>query len=156
MIDVGDRAPDFSLPDQHGRQVSLTDFRGGPVVVYFYPKDHTPGCTTQACGVRDHWSALQAAGAAVVGISPDGVDSHASFAEEFDLPFSLLSDPDKQVIERYGAWGEKIVRGEQKVGVLRSTFLVDADGMVGQIWPNVDPTTHAGELLSALEGHEQG
>ncbi|MBW3664796.1 MAG: thioredoxin-dependent thiol peroxidase [Actinobacteria bacterium] len=151
MLEAGDEAPLFTLPDADGERVALRDLLGGPVVIYFYPKDDTPGCTTQACGIRDAWSEFEAAGATVVGISPDDVASHARFRDKFDLPHTLLADPDREVIDRYGAWGEKKMYGRTYEGVLRSTFLVRPDGRIGKVWPKARPKQHAEEVLAALE-----
>ncbi|MTV24465.1 thioredoxin-dependent thiol peroxidase [Nitriliruptoraceae bacterium ZYF776] len=150
-MEAGTPAPTFTLPDQDGREVSLEDLRGRPVVIYFYPKDDTPGCTTQACGIRDQWSQFEEAGAAVLGISPDDVDSHARFAAKHDLPHTLLADPDRRVLEAYGAWGEKVLYGKTTVGVIRSTFLVDRDGTVAKVWKRVQTKTHAERVLAAIE-----
>lgn len=151
MLEPGQPAPDFTLPDQDGRPVSLSDFRGQPVVVYFYPKDDTPGCTTQACGIRDQWSEFEAAGAAVLGISPDSVESHAKFQGKYDLPHTLLADPDKQVMEPWGAWGEKVLYGKKSIGAIRSTVLVDAEGNVAKVWKRVQAKKHADQVLKALQ-----
>ena len=137
MLEAGQPAPDFTLPDQDGNDVSLSDFRGRPVVVYFYPRDNTPGCTTQACDIRDQWAEFESAGAAVVGISPDSVESHAKFRGEHDLPHTLLADPERTVMEPWGAYGEKTLYGKKTVGVIRSTVLVDADGNVAKVWKRV-------------------
>lgn len=151
MIKVGERAPDVRLPDQTGTVIDLQDHRGQPVLVYFYPRDDTPGCTTQACGIRDQWSDFQDAGAMVVGISADDVESHARFAEKFDLPHRLLADPDLQVIDAFGAWGRRTRRtGETVEGVLRTTVLLDGEGVVAGIWEEVDPAAHADDLLAAI------
>ena len=151
MIAVGQQAPEVRLPDQTGTPIDLQDHRGQPVLIYFYPRDDTPGCTTQACGIRDQWSDFQAAGATVVGISADDVASHARFAEKFDLPHQLLADPDRQVIDAFGAWGWRTRRnGETVEGVLRTTVLLDADGVIAGIWEAVDPASHADELLAAI------
>ena len=150
MLDVGAPAPPFKLEDQNGDVVGLEDFRGSPVVVYFYPKDDTPGCTTQACGIRDQWTEFEAAGAVVLGISPDDVASHAAFAEKFDLPHRLLADPERSVIRNYDAWGVKKVFGKESEGVIRSTVLVDPAGDVAAAWPKADPKTHADEVLGAI------
>ncbi len=150
MLEPGETAPDFTLPDQDGNDVSLSDFRGRPVVVYFYPKDDTPGCTTQACGIRDQWAEFEAAGAAVLGISPDDRDSHAAFREKYDLPHTLLADPDKQVMEPWGAWGTKNMYGKETVGVIRSTVLIDADGTVAKVWKRVQTKKHADQVIKAL------
>ncbi len=149
-VTAGDPAPDFTLQDQDGNDVHLADLRGAPVVIYFYPKDDTPGCTTQACGIRDAWGELQDAGAQVLGVSPDDVDSHRSFADKFDLPHRLLADTDREVMETYGAWGEKTLYGKTVVGVKRSTVLVDAQGTVAKVWKRATPKTHADALLKAL------
>jgi thioredoxin-dependent peroxiredoxin len=150
VLEPGQTAPDFTLPDQHGEKVSLSDFRGQPVVVYFYPKDDTPGCTTQACGIRDQWEEFREAGAAVVGISPDDVDSHERFAAKHDLPHVLLADPDREVMEPWGAWGTKNMYGKETVGVIRSTVLVDAEGVVAKVWKRVQAKKHADQVLKAL------
>jgi thioredoxin-dependent peroxiredoxin len=128
MLEVGQPAPSFTLPDQDGEEVSLDSLRGAPVVIYFYPKDDTPGCTTQACAIRDQWAEFEEAGAVVLGVSPDDVDSHAKFAGKYDLPHRLLADPDRDMIQAYGAWGLKKMYGKEYEGVIRSTVLVDPDG----------------------------
>ncbi|TVR37275.1 MAG: thioredoxin-dependent thiol peroxidase [Nitriliruptor sp.] len=150
MLDVGQPAPAFTLPDQNGTEVTLFDLRGAPVVVYFYPKDDTPGCTTQACAVRDQWQEFEEAGATVLGISPDDVDSHARFAAKYDLPHRLLADPDRQAIDAYGAWGVKKMYGREYEGVIRSTVLIDAAGNVAEVWPKVQPKAHADKVLHAI------
>lgn len=150
MIDVGEPAPTFTLPDQEGNEVALEDLKGSPVVLYFYPKDDTPGCTTQACGIRDEWAEFETAGAAVFGISPDDVDSHARFAAKYDLPHRLLADPDRRMIDAYGAWGTKKMYGKQFEGVIRSTVLVDREGNVAAVWPKVKPKEHADQVLAAI------
>ncbi|MFA9432346.1 thioredoxin-dependent thiol peroxidase [Egicoccus sp. AB-alg2] len=150
MLEPGQPAPDFTLPDQDGNEVSLSDYRGKPVVVYFYPRDNTPGCTTQACDIRDQWSEFESAGAAVVGISPDSVASHAKFQGKYDLPHTLLSDPDKTVMEPWGAYGEKTLYGKVTRGVIRSTVLVDAQGNVAKVWKRVQAKKHADQVLKAL------
>ena len=144
----GDRAPDFTLPDQDGRAVSLRQFRGSAVVVYFYPKDDTPGCTTEACQFNDNLAEFQAARVPVVGISRDDARSHLAFKNKYGLRLALLSDPDHQTMAKYGAWGE---RPDGKEGVIRSTFLVDGDGKVRRAWPRVKADGHAAEVLAALE-----
>lgn len=151
MIEAGQPAPTFTLPDQDGRPVSLEDLRGRPVVLYFYPKDDTPGCTTQACGIRDQWSQFEAAGAAVLGVSPDTVDSHAAFVGNHDLPHTLLADPEREVLEAYGAYGEKVRYGKTTVGVIRCTFLIDAEGEVAKVWKRVQTESHADQVLKALD-----
>ena len=151
----GDRAPAFSLPDQDGRKVSLKDFAGAPVVVYFYPADDTPGCTTEACQFNDNLRAFGRAGVAVVGVSPDDAASHRAFRTRYRLRFPLLSDERHAVMERYGAWGEKTLYGRKSVGVIRSTFLVDARGTVARAWSGVRTDGHAARVLeeaAALAG----
>ena len=154
MLEVGQRAPQFTLPDQDGTEVSLQELAGNPVVVYFYPKDDTSGCTTQACGIRDQWSEFEEAGAVVLGISPDDVDSHARFAAKNDLPHRLLADPERTVIEEYGAWGTKSMYGKEYQGVIRSTVLVGPDGTVAEVWPKVQPKQHADAVLEAIRALE--
>lgn len=150
MLEAGDIAPAFTLPDQDGNDVSLEDFRGQPVVLYFYPKDDTPGCTTQACHVRDRWHEFQDAGAAVVGVSPDTVESHQTFAAKYDLPHRLLADPEHEVMEGYGAWGEKNMYGKVTVGPIRSTVLIDGEGRVVKRWKRVQAAKHAEQVLKAI------
>jgi thioredoxin-dependent peroxiredoxin len=150
MLEVGQRAPQFTLPDQDGNRVALKDLKGSPVVVYFYPKDDTSGCTTQACGIRDQWAEFEDAGAVVLGISPDDVDSHERFAAKYDLPHRLLADPERTVIEKYGAWGTKSMYGREYEGVIRSTVLVDPAGKVAAVWPKVQPKQHADTVLKAI------
>ncbi|MEX2504962.1 MAG: thioredoxin-dependent thiol peroxidase [Egicoccus sp.] len=150
MLEAGQPAPDFTLPDQDGSAVTLSDLRGKPVVVYFYPRDNTPGCTAQACDIRDQWAEFEAAGAAVLGISPDTVESHAKFQGRYDLPHTLLADPDKRVMEPWGAWGEKTLYGKKSIGAIRSTVLVDADGNVAKVWKRVQARKHAEQVLAAL------
>ena len=146
----GEPAPDFTLPADDGREVTLSSFRGKPVVLYFYPKDDTPGCTTQACGIRDVYGELQREGAVVLGVSPDDERSHVKFKEKYDLPFTLLADPDHTVAEQYGVWGEKKYMGRTYMGVDRSTFVIDADGNVKRVMHKVKPDTHADEVLETL------
>jgi len=150
MLEVGDLAPDFTLPDQDGTEVTLSALTGTPVLVYFYPKDDTSGCTTQACGIRDQWGEFEEAGAVVLGISPDPVDSHARFAAKHDLPHRLLADPDRTAIGTYGAWGTKSMYGREYEGVLRSSVLVDADGRIAAVWPKAQPKKHADQVLEAI------
>jgi peroxiredoxin Q/BCP len=128
----------------------LASLRGSPVVVYFYPKDDTPGCTTQACGIRDEWSRFEQAGVAVLGISPDDVESHARFAAKYELPHRLLADPDREAIDAYGAWGTKKMYGKEYDGVLRQTVLVAPDGTIAAVWPKVSPKDHADDVLAAV------
>ena len=150
MLAEGDKAPDFTLRDQSGEEVTLSELRGGTVVVYFYPRADTPGCTTQACGIRDRSDEYAAAGARVLGISPDEVSDIAKFAGKYDLGFTLLADPDHAVAEEWGAWGEKSMYGKKYMGVLRSTFVVDPDGKVARVFPKVQPKKHDALVLKAL------
>ncbi len=150
MVEVGEQAPDFTLPDDSGTEVSLRDLRGRPVVLYFYPADDTPGCTRQACGVRDAWQAFSEAGAVVLGVSPDTVESHRAFREKYGLPFRLLADPGRTVIDRYDLWGTTVFKGQEYVGVVRSTVLVDPAGRVAEFWHRVAPDEHADLVLEAL------
>lgn len=149
-------APDFALrgttPTGEEVEVRLSELRGREVVLYFYPRDDTPGCTTQACGVRDAWPAFQAAGAEVFGISPDDLDSHRAFAAKYELPFTLLSDPGHEVAEAYGVWKEKSMYGRRFWGVERSTFVIDPDGRIRSAFLRVRPKRHAGLVLESLEG----
>lgn len=150
MLEPGDTAPTFTLPDQDGNQVSLEDSRGQPVVLYFYPKDDTPGCTTQACHVRDRWQEFQDAGAVVLGVSPDTVESHREFASKYELPHRLLADPDHEVMEQYEAWGEKNMYGKVTVGPIRSTVLIDEEGHIVKRWKRVQAAKHAEQVLKAI------
>lgn len=150
MVAEGDAAPDFTLPDQDGTEVKLSELRGSPVVLYFYPRADTPGCTTQACGIRDHRADYAKAGAAVLGVSPDPVGAVRKFAGKHDLDFTLLADEDHSVAELYGTWGEKSMYGKRYMGVHRSTFIVDADGKVAKVFPKVSPKTHDEVVLAAL------
>lgn len=151
-IEEGKPAPDFTLQDTDGNNVSLSDFRGRSVVVYFYPKDDTPGCTKEACGFRDLWQNIQDAGAVVLGVSPDDAESHRKFVDKYSLPFTLLSDPDKNMMAEYGAWGEKNMYGRKTVGVIRSTVIVDAEGNVRKHWRKVPKAAdHPAKVLEALQ-----
>ena len=150
MIDRGQQAPDFTLPDQDGEPVTLSELRGGPVVLYFYPKADTPGCTTQACGVRDHSADYEAAGATVLGVSPDPVDAVKRFNGKQSLNFPLLADADHDVADRYGTWVEKKMYGRSYMGVQRATFIIDRDGIVQHVIPKASPKTHDEEVLTAL------
>jgi len=150
MLSEGTTAPDFTLQDQNGEEVTLSELRGRPVVVYFYPRADTPGCTTQACGVRDHRADYEKAGARVLGISPDTVEDIAKFADKYSLDFTLLADPDHAVADAYGAWGEKSMYGKKYMGVHRATFIVDAEGKIAKVFPKVSPKTHDDQVLAAL------
>jgi thioredoxin-dependent peroxiredoxin len=150
MLKEGDKAPTFSLTDENGETVSSSDFAGKKVVVYFYPKDDTPGCTKEACGFRDNYDDILQKGAVVIGISADDQKSHGKFKSKYDLPFYLLSDPEKEVIEAFGAWGEKSMYGKTYMGIMRSTFVIDEDGTIIKAWPKVKPADHAQEVLDVL------
>lgn len=152
MLQEGTTAPDFTLPADGGGEVSLSDYRGKKVVLYFYPKDDTPGCTTEACNFRDDYFSILAAGAIVLGVSPDTVKSHDKFRLKFELPFALLSDPEHRVAEMYGAWGEKKRSGKTYMGILRSTFIIDEQGKIAKVFPNVKPKNHSQEVLAVLSG----
>ncbi|MBI5836811.1 MAG: thioredoxin-dependent thiol peroxidase [Candidatus Eisenbacteria bacterium] len=148
---AGRPAPAFSLQDAEGRAVKLADFAGRNLILYFYPKDDTPGCTREACGFRDGWSELKKLKVAVVGVSADGAESHRKFADKYSLPFTLLSDPDRSVMKRYGAWGEKVSYGKATVGVIRSTVWIGPDGKVRRLWQPVrDAAAHPEQVLAAL------
>ncbi|HXH89750.1 MAG TPA: thioredoxin-dependent thiol peroxidase [Gaiellaceae bacterium] len=150
VIEEGKPAPDFSLQTDTGETVSLESLRGKPVVLYFYPKDDTPGCTTQACGIRDSWGEFERAGAVVLGVSPDDEASHAKFRETFELPFPLLADTDHATADDYGVWVERTHYGKTYMGVERSTFVIDAEGNLAKVMRKVKPDTHADEVLAAL------
>jgi thioredoxin-dependent peroxiredoxin len=146
----GDQAPAFTASTSGGGTVSLADYHGKNVILYFYPKDNTPGCTKEACAFRDHFADFKKQGAVVFGVSPDSVKSHAKFVEKFTLPFTLLADEDKKIVEAYGVWGEKSFMGRKYLGVYRVTFLIGPDGRIKKIWPAVKPEEHAAEVLAAL------
>jgi thioredoxin-dependent peroxiredoxin len=152
VIDEGASAPDFELQSDAGDTIKLSDLRGKKVVLYFYPKDDTPGCTAQACGIRDVYGEFERAGAVVLGISPDDERSHVRFKAKYDLPFTLLADPDHEVAERYDVWKEKRFMGRTYMGVERSTFVVGEDGSLARVLRNVKPATHADEVLAVLNG----
>ena len=150
MLTVGQKAPDFTLYDKDGNAVSLSDFLGKRIVVYFYPKDNTPGCTRQACAFAGAYKEFEARDVVVIGISRDSVASHQKFAEKYELPFILLSDPDRVAIEAYGVWQEKKNYGKVSMGVVRSTYLIDAEGKIEAVMPKVKPDTNAAEILAML------
>jgi peroxiredoxin Q/BCP len=149
-LKVGDVAPEFSVATNGGGRVSLADYKGKNVVLYFYPKDDTPGCTKEACSFRDNFAALKKRGAVVLGVSPDPVKSHDKFVEKFKLPFTLLADDEKTIVTAYGVWGEKSFMGRNYMGVHRVTFLIGPDGRIKKIWPKVKPEEHVAEVLAAL------
>jgi thioredoxin-dependent peroxiredoxin len=148
----GDKAPEFAATTNTGEKLALKELRGKPVVLYFYPKDDTPGCTVQACGLRDSYDDFKRAGAVVLGVSPDPVKSHVKFINKFQLPFTLLADEDKSIANAYGVWGEKSFMGRKYMGNYRVTFLIDAKGRIAKIWSAVKPETHASEVLDAIKG----
>ena len=150
MVEEGKLAPDFELRSDSGESVKLSDLRGKQVVLYFYPKDDTPGCTTQACGIRDAYGEFEREGAVVLGVSPDDERSHVKFKKKFELPFTLLADTDHGVADEYGVWVEKKYMGKTYMGVDRSTFVIDADGTVKRVLRKVKPDTHADDVLAAL------
>ena len=150
MLEVGTKAPEFILPDKNGDSVRLSDFLGKKVVVYFYPKDNTPGCTRQACAFRENYSAFRAQNTVVIGISKDSIASHQKFAAKYELPFMLLSDPELQAIQAYGVWQEKKLYGKVSMGVVRTTYLIDESGMIEKVMPKVKPDTNAAEVLAEI------
>ena len=150
MVEEGKPAPDFELRSDSGESVKLSDLRGKQVVLYFYPKDDTPGCTTQACGIRDAYGEFEREGAVVLGVSPDDERSHVKFKKKFELPFTLLADTDHGVADEYGVWVEKKYMGKTYMGVDRSTFVIDADGTIKRVLRKVKPDTHADDVLAAL------
>ena len=152
MLEVGMRAPDFTLPDKDGRMVSLSDFAGKRVVLYFYPRDNTPGCTRQACAFAAAYEAFKSMDAVVIGVSKDSVASHQKFAEKYGLPFVLLSDPELTAIQAYGVWQEKKNYGKVSMGVVRTTYVIDPEGVIKKVMPKVKPDTNAAEILAYLDG----
>jgi thioredoxin-dependent peroxiredoxin len=150
MLTLGVKAPDFSLAADDGTTVTLKALKGRKVVLYFYPKDDTSGCTKEACGFRDRWSDVKQAGAIVLGVSPDAVTSHQKFKQKYQLPFPLLADEDHLVAEAYGAWGEKSMYGKKYKGILRTTFLIDGEGRIARVFEKVKPEGHAAEVLAAI------
>lgn len=150
MLEKGMKAPDFALQDQYGKTVALSDFRGTKVVLYFYPKDNTPGCTRQACAFAGLYREFEKKGVKVVGVSKDSVASHVKFAEKYGLPFTLLSDPELEAIQAYGVWQEKKLYGKVSMGVVRTTFIIDENGIIEKVMPKVKPDTNASEILAEL------
>ena len=150
-ISAGNPAPDFTLPDENGITRRLSDYRGQPVVLYFYPKDDTPGCTTEACNFRDDYSQYTQAGVVILGVSPDSPKNHIKFKEKYHLPFTLLADEEHKVCEMYGVWGRKKMMGREYDGVFRSTFLIDAQGKLVKVFENVKPAEHSKEVMQALK-----
>ena len=154
MLEVGMKAPAFTLPDQIGNSVSLSDFAGTKVVLDFYPKDNTPGCTRQACAFAQNYAQFQAKDVMVIGISKDSTASHLKFAQKYELPFVLLSDPERQAIEAYGVWQEKKLYGKVSMGVVRSTYLINEQGVIEKVMPKVKPDSNAEQILAYLNGEE--
>ena len=150
MLNIGDRAPGFTLKDKNGKDVTLSDFKGKRVVLYFYPKDNTPGCTRQACAFAGLYGEFKKKNVEVIGISRDSAESHIKFAEKYDLPFIILSDPDLDVISAYGVWQEKKLYGKVSFGVVRTTFIIDENGIITKVMPKVKPDTNAAEILAEL------
>jgi thioredoxin-dependent peroxiredoxin len=150
MLTENDAAPDFTLADENGEPVTLSDYRGRRVILYFYPKDDTPGCTTQACDLRDRSAEIDARGAVVLGVSPDPVKKHRKFKDKYDLPFTLLADVDHEVAEQYGVWQQKSLLGRKYWGNVRTTFVIGEDGRILKVLPNVKPAEHAGQVLELL------
>ncbi len=154
MLEVGTKAPEFTLPDKTGAPVSLSDFRGKKVVLYFYPRDNTPGCTRQACAFARSYRDFERSNAVVIGVSKDSAASHLKFAEKYELPFVLLSDPEHKVIEAYGAWQEKKLYGKVSMGTVRCTYLIDEQGVIEQVMPKVKPDDNAAQLLACLRKNQ--
>ena len=152
LLAVGDKAPDFRTTDQDGEELSLKDLRGKKVVLYFYPKDDTPGCTKEACSFRDGFSKFRKKKVEVLGVSADDEKSHKKFAAKFDLPFRLLADTDKQIVQAYGVWGERSLYGRKFMGIHRVTYVIDEKGRIAAVWPKVKPDGHAEEILAAIGG----
>lgn len=155
LLAVGTQAPEFTLTDQDGKKRALSDFRGKKVILYFYPKDHTPGCTKEACAFRDHFAEFRQLDVEILGVSVDGAKSHKSFVQKYRLPFMLLADPDKRLVEAYGVWGEKSLYGKKYMGTNRVTYLIDEAGKIAAVFPKVKPDKHAEEILTVLQGKGQ-
>ena len=154
MLEIGMKAPDFSLPDKDGNAVRLSDFQGKKVVLYFYPKDNTPGCTRQACAFAASYDQFKAQDIVVIGISKDSVASHLKFAQKYDLPFILLSDPELQAIQAYGVWQEKKLYGKVSMGVVRTTYIINEQGIIEKVMPKVKPDTNAADILAYLAAEQ--
>jgi thioredoxin-dependent peroxiredoxin len=147
-LNTGDKAPDFTVRDHKGEEISLENLKGKKIILYFYPKDNTPGCTAEACSLRDGYDELLKAGFAVVGVSPDDEKSHQNFSKKYDLPFHLIADTEKELIKKYGVWGEKSMMGKKYMGVIRTTFIINGQGMIEHILPKVDTKNHASQILA--------
>ena len=155
LLAVGTLAPEFTTTDQDGKTRALSDFKGKKVILYFYPKDNTPGCTKEACGFRDHFSEFRRLGVEILGVSVDAEKSHRSFVQKYELPFTLLADTDKRLVEMYGVWGEKRLYGKKYMGTNRVTYLIDEAGTIIAVFPTVKPEKHAEEILAVLQGKRQ-
>ena len=153
LLAVGTQAPEFTTTDQDGNTRSLSDFKGTKVILYFYPKDNTPGCTKEACGFRDHFSAFRRLGVEILGVSVDPEKSHKSFVQKYELPFALLADTEKRLVETYGVWGEKKLYGRKYMGTHRVTYLIDEAGMIAAVFATVKPDKHAEEILAVLQAN---
>lgn len=149
-LEKDDPAPEFKAKNQDGKEISLTDFKGKKVILYFYPKDNTPGCTAEACNLRDNYSGLTSRGFEVIGVSPDSERSHSKFIGKFNLPFNLIADPDKNILKKYGAWGLKKMYGKEYEGVLRTTYVIDENGKIERVFKKVDTKNHSEQILTAL------
>lgn len=154
LLEVGAKAPIFSTFDQNGKRVSLSDFEGKKIILYFYPKDNTPGCTKEACAFRDKITQFQDLNVVVIGVSIDSIKSHKSFSDKYQLPFTLLSDTDKDIVTNYGVWGEKTMYGKKYFGINRVTYLIDEQGAIATVFPKVKPETHAEEILKLIESNK--
>jgi thioredoxin-dependent peroxiredoxin len=152
LLAVGTQAPEFTATDQNGQAHALSDFKGKKVILYFYPKDNTSGCTKEACAFRDHFGKFRQLDVEILGVSTDSEKSHKSFVQKYDLPFSLLADPDKRLVEAYGVWGEKSLYGRKYMGTSRVTYLIDEAGKIAAVFPKVKPDAHAEEILALLQG----
>ena len=147
-LQTGEKAPDFTVRDHNGNEISLEKMRGEKIILYFYPKDNTPGCTAEACSLRDSYDVLMEAGFSVVGVSPDSEKSHQNFSKKHDLPFHLIADPEKELCKKFGVWGEKKMLGKKYMGVIRTTFIIDKNGIIEHIIPKVDTKNHASQILA--------
>ncbi|MDR3328399.1 MAG: thioredoxin-dependent thiol peroxidase [Prevotellaceae bacterium] len=150
MLQQGEKAPDFSGINQNGKAVNLSDFKGKRIILYFYPKDNTPGCTAEACSLNDKNNFFLSKGFVVIGVSADSVGSHKTFGEKYNLEFSIISDPERQIIDLYGVWGEKKNYGKTYMGLIRTTFAISADGIIEKVFPKVDTKNHAEQIIKAL------
>jgi thioredoxin-dependent peroxiredoxin len=153
LLAVGTKAPDFTTIDQHGNKMSLSDLKGKTVILYFYPKDNTPGCTKEACAFRDHFAQFRALNVEILGVSIDDDKSHQAFAQKYGLPFRLLADPDKRLVTAYGVWGEKTLYGKKYMGTNRVTYVIDESGSIAAVFPKVKPATHAEDVFAVLQEH---